>query len=309
MRLMTRFSLILAAAVSFCGMARGAESDPKITLIDAGQGAKSELRYDLPVDTAQKGTMSTKMSMRQSMGGMNMPSQAMPEMRTPVTIQILEKLDDGYRFQAEMHEMEIVDKGEMPAQQIDMMRKMMAQIAGTTAKGILSDLGYQKDIEVELPSGLNPMIQQQADQSVGSMKQITMPLPAEAVGEGAKWTVEQDFDEGGMKMKQTATCVLKERKGNIVVIEIEMKQSADPQTISNPQMPQADMELKKFEGSGTATVKLDLTRVWPVESRIRSKVNMTMSLDMMGQVQEFEQTIESEATVESEEPTKITTTP
>lgn len=306
MRLITRLSFMLAAAVSLAGFARAADTQPTVTLVDAGSGAKSELRYDIPEGTAQKGTMSMKLKMSQSMGGMNMPAQAMPEMRTPVTIKVLERLKDGFRFEAVMEGMEVIDNGEMPTQQIDMMRKMLGQIAGATARGVIDVRGYQRDVQVEMPSGVDPMIKQQADQTVGSMKQITMPLPLEAVGEGAKWTVEQSFDEGGLKFKQVATCVLKERKGSTLVLDIDIVQSADPQKLTNPQMPGQEIDLQKFVGAGKATVTLDLTRAWPVESTIESKVNMTMAFDMMGQPQTLDQAIESVTKIESEEPTKTT---
>ncbi len=306
MRPITRLSFMLAAAVSLAGFARAADTQPTVTLVDAGSGAKSELRYDIPEGTAQKGTMSMKLKMTQTMGGMNMPAQAMPEMRTPVTITVLERLKDGFRFEAVMEGMEVIDNGEMPKQQIDMMRKMLGQIAGATARGVIDVRGQQRDVKVEMPSGVDPMIKQQADQTVGSMKQITMPLPLEAVGQGAKWTVEQSFDEGGLKFKQVATCVLKERKGSTVVLDIDIVQSADPQKLANPQMPGQEIDLQKFVGAGRATVTLDLTRAWPVESTIQSKVNMTMAFDMMGQTQTLDQVMESVTKIESEDPTKTT---
>lgn len=277
MRAMARISFLAAAVCTFglVTLARAADP-PKITLLDTGKGDKAELRYDMAAETAQTASMSMKMASKQSMGGRQMPAQNLPEFRSEMKGSVTERTDDMYKFTIEMGRLEVIDDGSVPKQVIDMLRQSLP--AGTTIRGQMDSRGMQTDAQVE---GGQPMM------GVDTSNMLSMPFPEQAIGLGAKWTVEQVSETNGLKINQTVTCTLKERKGDVIVIEMELDQSADPQTISVPQMPGAEIEVKEYQGAGKASAKIDLKRLLPLESEVQMTTRSTMSTDMMGQKQDI----------------------
>lgn len=296
MRTMTRISFVIAGALTLARVAFGAPEQPTVTLVDAGADPKAELRYDIPVGMAQGTTMSMKMDSSQTMNGMAMPSQAIPEIRTPFSVKVDERSGADTKYQITMGEMEVVDDGSVPKQMIDMMRSMFAGTGGTVLRGVFDTRGVHKDIQIDTPNDAGPAMREQMSQSADSMKQMSMPLPEEAVGIGAKWTVEKEVESNGMKMKQTATCTLKERTGGTIVLDVKIHQSADPQAITNPQAPQMEIHLDALEGTGQGTMKIDLARMMPRESTMESSTKISMTVQG---VQRIDQTMHMTMKLES----------
>lgn len=302
MRSMLRVSWMLAGLVCACvtGVARGADGDVKVTLIDAGQGSKSELRYMVEDDAYQTSKLSSTMVMTQSMSGMQLPAQILPEMITPMTVTIKERVDGDTRYEIESGEVEIVDDGSADPQMLAMMRQMMKGSGGVVTKGVMDARGLHRDMDVQLPGGANPGMEDQLKQSGESAQRMALPFPEEAIGIGAEWLIEEEVSMNGVKIKQSVTCTLKDRYSDMAVIELKIKQSADPQKINNPQMPQMTIDLKELAGEGKGEVRVFLKRVLPVKSTMEMQTTMKMSMEMAGQSQEIEQSLAMTVAMESE---------
>jgi len=281
MRPMTRLTVVALTMMSVVVGARGADDEAKVTLIDAGQGSKSELRYDIPAGTVQTSEMSTKMELKQKMNGMDMPAQSLPENTTKIEATITERSGDDAKYEVVMDTMEVT--------------------------GILDALGVSRDIEVQIPSGANDMMRQQMQQNGRAVQRLAMQFPKEAIGIGGKWLIEQTIEMNGIKISQSATCTLKERKSDVIVVGIEMKQTADPQKVTNPQAPQADLQLNSLDGTGTGEMTINLARMLPTKSEMDMGMSMKMDVSMMGQTQSMEQNMSMKMAMESEDaPAKAT---
>src|SRR5262249_50062203 len=113
----------------------------------------------------------------------------------------------------------------------------------------------------------DPAMQQTLSQLETSIEGMSMPLPEEAVGLGARWEVRQRLNSNGIVMFQKAEYTVTAIDGNAVTLSVKTDQTAPAQDISNPAMPAgASMHLAKMSGTGTGTVALRLDGLVPTSN-------------------------------------------
>lgn len=278
MRSIARFTSILATScctLAFTGPAVADDTPPKVTLLEAGQGDKSELRYDIPASADQTSEMTSEAEVKQSVGGMDMPAQKVPATNSTMQARVTDRTGADARFELEMEEM--------------------------TVAGLMDDRGLMREVTFDFPAGTDPIVKMQMEQNAQAIKRMAVPMPEEAVGVGAKWTVEQPVQMNGIKLNQSATYTLKERKGDVLVIGVEMTQTADPQKITNPQAPQMEIQLKELKGEGAGEMTVNLKRILPVASDMETDMTIDMEVPMMGQTQTVEQSVSMTMSMKSED--------
>ncbi|MEM9493127.1 MAG: DUF6263 family protein, partial [Myxococcota bacterium] len=133
-------------------------------------------------------------------------------------------------------------------------------------------------MKLEMPPDLDPQIKQMMGSAEQNMKQMSSPLPAEAVGVGAKWELHQQMKQNGIELKQVTTFELIELNGDKGKLKASVRQKADPQSVSMPNGVNAD--LVSLNSSGEGIVNFDLSKLVP-NSSIAIKNNTTMKV--MGQ--------------------------
>jgi len=126
-----------------------------------------------------------------------------------------------------------------------------------------------------------------------SMRQLTAPLPEEAVGVGAKWQTKYRIKQNGMEVQQTADNELVAIKGNVAKVRTQLTQTADRQPMSPPGLPAgATVELIQLKSTGSGDSEVDLTKLMPQSGQMQLKSNTKAHIKMQGQEQDMSTDLE-----------------
>ncbi len=270
---------------------------PEITLIDAGNGPKQELRFTFKVGDEQKISMAMKMNMSQTMNGSPAgPPMDMPVITFPVTSRILSINDDGAAYEMIIGAPEIADDSTPMA---SMMFDSMKKLEGMKITGVIDDRGHQSDVEVDAGDNTDPGVSGQLESIRNSLTQMTPPLPEQAIGAGAKWSYKVEAEASSVTATNTTTVTLQHRDGNALALEMIIDVSADPQAINSPDMPPAaKAELLSMAGTGTGHSTVLLTRLFPISMEGNTKIDIEMSVDMGAGPMKMGQNVEMKLNIE-----------
>ena len=262
---------------------------PVVKLVDAGKGAKKQLRFTAKKGLTRTMIMTMKMGMAMSMGANSMPMQTLPTMKMTMDMKVTDVSGEGdikYTFLLKQPEV-VAEKG-TPQTVIDEMKKASKGMAGLTGYAVVTSRGFTKEADINVPKDADPQMKQFMDSIKQSLYQISAPLPDEAVGVGAKWDTVMQLTQNGMTLDQTATNELVELKGDSGKLKLTIKQNAKPQKVTVNGM-QVNVLSLVSNGSGETT--LDFTRLVPSQATVTlhsdlkmeasgTKVGMQMDLTM-----------------------------
>jgi hypothetical protein len=287
--------------------------DPIVTLLEPGAEPRQALRLKAKQGATAAFELLMNMKMSMSMGAGAPPmEQVLPGMRMVTQMGVTDVKPTGdIAYQFEYTESGLVDTPGVSPMVANQMKGAIESIKGIKGTGVLTPRFFSRDVEVDAAQA-DPMIKQQIDQMSQVMSQVTLPLPEEPVGAGAKWRVESEIESGGMRMKIINNVTLKDIKGDVITLQTDITQSAEPQDVMNPQMPpNAKLRLNSLKGGGTGAATLNLTRVAPLsgEASITSDVDMTISMPNMPQPQNMTQHMEITSTIKDAPATPATTQP
>ena len=140
---------------------------------------------------------------------------------------------------------------------------------------------------MDVPAGADAQLRQVMDQAKDSFKNLSAPLPQEAVGQGARWEVKQSLKSQGMTINQTTTYQIASIEGDRVTATCTISQSAPNQKIQNPAMQGVKLDLTKMAGTGKGNITFDLGHLMPVASSVDSHTDMSMAMNMGNQKQDM----------------------
>jgi hypothetical protein len=120
------------------------------------------------------------------------------------------------------------------------------------------------------------------------MRQLTAPLPDEAIGVGAKWQTKYRIKQNGMEVQQTADNELVALKGNVASVKTILTQTADRQAMNPPGLPAgATVELIELKSTGSGDSQVDLGKLMPQSAQMQLKSNTKSHIKMSGQEQDM----------------------
>jgi hypothetical protein len=106
--------------------------------------------------------------------------------------------------------------------------------------------------------------------------QMVVPLPAEAIGPGAKWEAIEVVTQDGISVREKTYFELVALDGPRALIRTQTVQSAEKQRAALPGLPDGvTAEVVSLRGSGSGEIELDLRRLVP--SNMREDVKTDVS--------------------------------
>ncbi|MHB8875661.1 MAG: hypothetical protein ACYC8T_18400 [Myxococcaceae bacterium] len=236
-----------------------------VRLLDAGKPPLRELRYHPTTGSTQALTVITGGSWKVTASG-TAAAQTWPEMRHPLKLTVGQTRPDEARYDFAAGRVDIaqqpgaalaLDKGALTT---------LEAVEGLTGHVLVTARGLITELEVRPAPGdaLAGQGQMQARSWYaglmvkGMLRQVTVPLPAEKVGVGARWTAEEPAMRGLVQIIQTTTYELVAAQGDQLTLKVRYGGTPDPAQ----GYPMTEMD-DKVSGGGTA--RLDLARLWPLE--------------------------------------------
>jgi hypothetical protein len=245
-----------------------------VKLLEAGAEPRAALRLRAAKGVREQAKMT--MSMKTTAGGEEAAAQ---KIGIELSTEVKEVLENGDRQIEMVLGTMTLDMGAAAAGMKDVIDRMLASTKGTRVSARMTERGRQTDVKVTMPDDVDPVVSHALEQSMEQMGDLGVRfLPEEAVGVGARWEIKDQPEEDGMKLDQTVLFRLKSREKERLVLEMEIVQSALPQTIENDELPGVEMELVSLTSKGAGTIVYDLGRLIPIQATLTLDMAMEMRI-------------------------------
>lgn len=281
-----------AAAAPADGVERVAippRAPPKIELEAPGDEPRRELRLHPAAGTRETLELGIGMRIGMKNGAQEIPSIPVPVTKTRMRAEVEEVGADGVMKVRHVAEaVEVIPGPDTPPAVVEQVRANVEPLARYRALVLMDGRGTVLGGEVELARDLPPMVRQTMQQMTENLGQLTVPLPQQAVGVGARWSSTQEVSQNGMQLRQVGHYTLAALEGEHAVIEATLSQELVDPSVNPPGMLGVTARVGEFRSSGRSTIELDLDRLMPRQVSITMDVHMTMDTSVLGQTQHVE---------------------
>jgi hypothetical protein len=261
----------------------------EIELIEPGAEPRSEIRFSPQPGAKQSSVMIMKMKQTMTMAGNKMPAQNIPTQRIVMEIEVNDVSPVGdITYAYEYTDFDVVDDPNQPSPLAPTLRATLKPMIGTTGSGIITNRGFSKMNQVNVPDGVAAPIKQMLDGMQESLNQLSLPLPAEPVGLGAKWRVIQNLNINGMNLTQTYINEITRVDREGFDYRVTVSQEAKPQEVKNPMFPPGTtimLDSLTSDGQGTSTVAVN--SIFPRKSKVAIHTVADMNVAVAGQNQKI----------------------
>lgn len=221
---------------------------PVLKVHSTGSGAKRLLRYKAAAGAKDRLDLTLQMSISMAMEGMDSQSMDAPPISMSVDLDVVEQKPGGdLSVRMTFADAKMEGPG-LPAGALDSIKGMSAVIA-------MSDRGIVKSMTLDPGKAANPLMSQLL--SASGFDKLSVPLPEEAMGVGAKWDVTQKVSANGITLEQTSSYEIVSMDDTTAVFAVALTQTAGPQTVAPPGMPPSvQASLVSMDGTGRGRMSL-----------------------------------------------------
>ena len=246
---------------------------PTVKLIEAGAEPRAPLRLEVAPGRTSVVDIRMATHMDLGMGG----AMSMPPMRMALRFDTRGPSGDGVAYGFQIVEADVQGGDPMLSQALgDALRPMV----GFAGEAVIDPRGNTSGLVMKPPPGLPSQLSGNLDRS---LTMVGAPLPAEPVGVGARWTLDQDVEQQGLTVHQSTTWTLVSRDGPAVVLDTVITQRADPQQIQDPSLPPGSkVTLTSFHSTGSGRSELDLRSLVPSSAIMKMDLKMGMEAMVEG---------------------------
>lgn len=277
-----------------------ATTTAQVKLLEAGAEPRKALRIQVKAGDKQTVEMITKTAVDMGMGDAAAQAMHPPTIKMTMGLTVKDVSAEGdISYEMVIADAGLADESGAASPMAEMMKAVLGGLKGLATKGTVSDRGLNKQSELKLAAGADPLTQLTVEQMKDAMARLTVALPEEAIGPGAKWEVQQVVKSQGMTMNQATTYEWVSLEGDLLKVKSTSAQQAGNQKIQNPAMPGMKFDLIKFAGAGGGEVSIDLTRLLPVQATIKAHSETTTDMDMGGQKQTLTAKTDTDTRLES----------
>lgn len=254
-----------------------------VRLLDAGAEPRADLSYAIAKGPAPKLGMAMDMAVSMKAGGQKNEA-TLPRMGMTLDGSVGETNDAGeWKINAGLVGITVEGKSAETEQLAAAMRPQVQAMKGLAIHYWLSPKGRVRDVKIELPKGFPPAAQSLVEGLNQSFESMVAPLPAEAVGVGAKWQVVSRMAASGADLLQSATYTLKARDGLKATLDVTTTQLSASDTLKALGSPPGSVtRVKSFSSGGTGTTRIDTTSVVPESGTTKMKTAMTVEVAQGG---------------------------
>ncbi|MCO4769011.1 MAG: hypothetical protein KDA24_03210 [Deltaproteobacteria bacterium] len=274
---MRRFSCLLVLLVSFAIAPSAGASEAVLTLESAGSEPRQVLRVTPVVGQTESSKVTMAVAMRMSMSGMEMPEVRMPLMLISGTSKVESVGANGdIVYRLAFTKADVQTGGNLPEEMRQQLSLDLQALVGVTGSVTMTSRGFSTKAKMTVPKGTPKDARELINDMSETLSDEDTPLPAEAVGVGASWTVVSTItSDEGLQIEETTRYELASISGSTVQLTSAI--SHEP-TSTKVDLDGMKLQLAKYSGSGVGAVTLDLTRVTPVVSQ----ENLSTALEASG---------------------------
>ncbi|NEQ71430.1 MAG: hypothetical protein F6K21_39315 [Symploca sp. SIO2D2] len=251
-----------------------------LELLDPGIEPRQEMRFTPAVNSQQTLTMTMDVDVSMSIGGQSPPTVDTPAIEMKMETQVTQVDANGDIYaDFSYSEVDVIADSKTPPELVNAMQSKLQSLVGLEGSLVMDAQGNTKDVNFDLPEGLDPNTKQMFQQISGSLKQLSSPFPSAAIGIGAQWQVAHSLNLNGMTINQTAIYELVGLQDDVATLAVNIKQDAPSQTINQPGMPPgASVKLESLDSEGQANIEIELDQIMPIIGNISLKSQTQMKI-------------------------------
>lgn len=271
-----------------------------ITLLEAGAEPRQVLRYTPEPGQEDTFRVTMRMSIAMTVDGEAGPNMDPPPMRFTIRSKVLEVESNGdIHAKMEYVKAEVLDDPSANPMMLMAMRQAIEQIEGLKGAIVMSNRGQTRSSTFDNLDQLNASLAEQIKSLKYALEQLSAPFPAEAVGQGARWKMEQDVDINGIKLRNSIEYQLLTVDASNIIVDTSVSQSAQPQDVPLPNAPGQQMHVESMASKGKGTSHVRLDRIGHVSAQVNAHTDMDISLeDMAGEKHTMQQALDIDFKVE-----------
>ncbi len=200
-----------------------------------------------------------------SMEGMSMPTMDLPLMKLTADMAVTAVAPNGdITYDVAFTGMTAEAAPGMDPSLAAMMQGAADGITALKGSATISDRGVSRTTTINVDKITDPNLKQTLSAVANSLEGMSMPMPEEAVGVGAKWEVRQASKAAGAQTFQKIECELASVDAQGATIRVKLEQTAPPQGITNSALPAGSVvNIEKLAGTGTGTIALRFNSLIP----------------------------------------------
>jgi hypothetical protein len=273
-------------------------ASPIVAVQSTGAEPRRALRYAFVKGQQDGLAMDMTMGLTMDMAGMSMPPIQMPTMHMVAKTTVSDVSASGDASVAvSFSDVSLQNDANADPTLAGLLQSGLADMKNLTSTSTVSPRGFIKDSKMDLSRLANPQMAQMAGAMSSTMNSIAMPMPEEAVGVGAKWTVRMALPSNGLNVFQEVQVELTALDAQSATLTLKTVQTAPPQAVQGAGLPAGlQASLDRFEGTGTGGMTIRFGSVVPT-STMNSKTNTTMSVDAGSGVQQISVAVTVKAAV------------
>jgi Family of unknown function (DUF6263) len=272
-------SSVTAQPARFTPPTPQAVAKPHLELLSSGAEPRQELRFRPVLKAQQQGIMTLNMDMVVSLAGNPRPKTKMPATVMKFTT-TLTKIDPNgdIHYQFRYTNVDVKSDASLPPSALAKLRSQLQKIKGLSGTVVVDNRGQTISGNFAIPKGADAMMRQMVDQMSQSIDQFSAPVPAAAVGVGAKWRVTTTPTMSGVKLQQTATYELVKSQNGVVTLNVAVAQQAAAQPINTPGLPTGStLTLKSLNSTGQGQTMMRFDQLIPLNAQLTMQSNSTMA--------------------------------
>ena len=249
---------------------------PKVTVVSKGEEPRHVLRWRFKKGQTQTIVMLLDMAIEVSVNGESRPRTETPPMEMVMDARIEDITpDDVGLVRFEITKVTLNDTDKFPETMVSQIEASLDGITDIKGSYHCDRRGFVTNVDIVIPDDAKPAVRKQAETLPNSIRQMVSPLPEEAVGNGAKWTVESTLEVQGIKANQVATISVKRMGLPMLDVAADVDQRAGAQTIVEGGQT-VTMNGLRSKASGDATWNLDALAPGRANSRGKTQMSMTV---------------------------------
>lgn len=270
--------LVIATASPGCKrkeQPEGAPQGTRFALLDDGVEPRSRFRYPTSPPPPQKMALTLRLSMNMDAPGSPIPAVTMPGLRLIVELKAAKRAG-GLEVRFQVSDADLIDIDGAHAGLLASMRRDVDRLTRLSGFLAIDTRGFVSDVELSAPDDLGQQSQQFVSSMRLAMTQLAVPMPAEPIGVGGKWQIEQTIDQDGIEVVQKSFYQLTGIDDSRLLIRTETVQTGDKQAAAVPGLPAGvSAEVISLSGAGRGEIEIDLLRLSP--SSLREQMNTDVS--------------------------------
>lgn len=253
----------------------------RLTLLNSGVGPQQMFRFSPVVGSHQTTVMTIQADTAVSLKQAQIPPLALPDiiMTVQTTVTAADAATNNYGGRFVYQAVEVQGGEALPPGAIASIRQQLQALVGLNGEFTMDAQGNLTDFALELPTTGDPLTSQILQQVADVFKQLSNPFPAQAIGVGAQWQVNQQVNLNGIEVAQLTTYELLSSQDNTLTLAFKTEQSGSGSLAGFPGVPEGfDPKIESLTSAGEGTLTLNLTQLLPTAMQVQSETEMAMTI-------------------------------